>query len=266
MTEPSARRVPARVDILGVPVDSVTMSEAIDAIGVLVETGRRDRVTHQVATVNVDFVVNAVRDPRLRDLMQRTDLSVADGMPIVWGARLCGTPFEERVTGADLIPLLARTAAARGWSMYLFGASPAIVAEATDRLRAEAPGLTINGDSGGIFREVADTSPEALERIRGARPDIVCVALGNPKQEWWIDHFRATLGVPVMIGIGGTLDLLVGDKQRAPAWMQRAGLEWIYRAAQEPGRLVKRYALDLYVFVPRMVVQVAKSRRSARRR
>jgi N-acetylglucosaminyldiphosphoundecaprenol N-acetyl-beta-D-mannosaminyltransferase len=101
---------------------------------------------------------------------------------------------------------------------------------------------------------------DALKAIRDADPDVICVALGNPKQEWWIEHHRRALGVPVLIGVGGTLDLLVGDKRRAPAWIGRLGLEWVYRAVQEPKRLGPRYARDIFIFLPRLTVQVVRVR------
>jgi N-acetylglucosaminyldiphosphoundecaprenol N-acetyl-beta-D-mannosaminyltransferase len=253
-------------DILGVRVDDVTMQDAIERIAGFIEAGRATGATHQVATVNVDFVVNAVHDPALRRLLTGTDLSIPDGMPIVWGARACGTPLRERVSGADLVPALAERAAVAGWRLYFFGSAPGIAEAARQILHERVPGASISADSGGRFARIEDTDPIALERIRAARPDILCVALGNPKQEWWIEHFRKELGVPVLIGVGGTFDLLTGDKRRAPSWMQRFGLEWVFRAAQEPRRLVRRYARDLFVFLPRMCAQIVRTRITTRSR
>lgn len=254
--------------ILGVRVDDVDMDDAVGVIGEFIERGRADGTTHQVTTVNVDFVVNAVRDPSLMGLLSRAELSIPDGMPIVWGARLSGTPLRARVSGADLVPELAREAARRGWRLYLFGSAPGVAERAAEHLCALAEGLQVRADSGGSFARVAETPADARRLIREARPDILLVALGNPKQEWWIEQFRGELGVPVCIGVGGTFDLLIGNKRRAPRWMQRLGLEWIFRALQEPRRLARRYGTDLLVFVPRMSVQIVRarwSRRSIRR-
>jgi N-acetylglucosaminyldiphosphoundecaprenol N-acetyl-beta-D-mannosaminyltransferase len=256
---------PATVTILGVPIHRITMAQTLDCIEEFVIAGRRDGTTHQVATVNSDFVTNALADPPLIALLRQVDLALPDGMPIVWGARLLGEPMPERVTGADLVPALAARAAARGMSMYFFGASEGVAERAADIVRGANHGLTIGADSGTYVRDVRDTPQAALDAIRAARPDIVCVALGNPKQEWWIDAFRGQLGVPVLIGVGGTLDLIVGEKKRAPAWVGRLGLEWVVRAAQEPRRLIPRYARNAFVFLPRLALQCVRVRCARRR-
>jgi N-acetylglucosaminyldiphosphoundecaprenol N-acetyl-beta-D-mannosaminyltransferase len=168
----------------------------------------------------------------------------------VWGSRLLGSRLRQRVTGVDLVPALAERAARLGYTIYLFGGSPGTAELAAARLRERYPGAEIIGDTGPVFARPEDMDPEALERIRSARPDIICVALGNPKQERWIDCYRDALGAPVLIGVGGTLDILVGEKRRAPQWTQRIGMEWVYRAAQEPRRLGPRYLQDIRTFVP----------------
>jgi N-acetylglucosaminyldiphosphoundecaprenol N-acetyl-beta-D-mannosaminyltransferase len=250
--------------ILGVPVDDVTMDEAIDRIVEMVEDGRSSGRVHQIATVNVDFLCNAVHDDRLMGILGRTDLSIADGMPLVWGSRWLGTPLRERVTGADLVPALVGRAASHGYRVYFFGAAPTVAASAADVLRQRYPGAEIVADAGPMFADPADMDPAALEPIKAARPDICCVALGNPKQELWIERFGADVGAPVIIGVGGTLDFVSGAKRRAPGWAQRSGLEWVHRAVTEPRRLIRRYARDLIVFGPRLARQVLATRRGRR--
>jgi N-acetylglucosaminyldiphosphoundecaprenol N-acetyl-beta-D-mannosaminyltransferase len=246
--------------ILGVPVDDVTMDEAIDRISAMVEHGRATGRVHQIATVNVDFVCNAIGDDRLMRILGRTDLSIADGMPLVWGSRLLGTPLRERVTGADLVPALVERAATCGHRVYFFGGAPTVAASAAAVLRERYPGAEIVADAGPMFADPTDMDPAALAPIKAARPDICCIALGNPKQEFWIDRFGADVGAPVIIGVGGTLDFVSGAKRRAPGWAQRGGVEWVHRAVTEPRRLIRRYARDLIVFGPRMARQILAMR------
>jgi exopolysaccharide biosynthesis WecB/TagA/CpsF family protein len=255
----SGTRPPAL--LFGVPIDDLTMDESIDAVGTLVADGRRHGRTHQIATVNVDFLVNALADPEVRRLLQDASLNVADGLPVVWSARLAGMPLRERVTGADLVPALAAAAAGRGWRIHFFGSAPGVAERALDLLRARHPDAQLTGTSGPFMADVTDVDDAVLDEIAAHDPDIVCVALGNPKQERFIAAHRDRLGAPVMIGIGGSLDMLVGDKKRAPEWVQRSGTEWVFRAAQEPGRLGKRYAKDAVVFAPRVARYVRALRR-----
>jgi N-acetylglucosaminyldiphosphoundecaprenol N-acetyl-beta-D-mannosaminyltransferase len=251
--------------VLGVPVDDVTMEHAVELIMELVADGRARRRTHQIATVNVDFVVNALSDRQLLDILQRTSLSIPDGMPIVWGARLMGVPLRTRVTGADLITRLVDRSRQAGLTVSFFGAAPGVAQQAADLVSERYPGSRVIADSGPVIPRVAELEIGELDSLRAARPDICCVALGNPKQEHFIARFGDELGIPVMIGVGGSLDFLVGVKRRAPAWMQRAGLEWMYRMLTEPRRLAGRYTRDAFVFLPRVMRQVWRGRPGRRR-
>jgi N-acetylglucosaminyldiphosphoundecaprenol N-acetyl-beta-D-mannosaminyltransferase len=244
------------VVILGVPVDDVTMDEAIDEIIQFVRAGRESGHWHQVTTVNLDFVTNAVNDRALLRLLQRAALNIADGMPIVWAAKALGVSLRGRVAGVDLVDALAGRSATGDLTMYLFGGAPGVADEAASRLRARHPGARVlYGASGPPLANVADMDPGIVAEIREARPDVLCVALGNPKQEWWIERYAPELQIPVLIGVGGTLDFIVGRRRRAPSWMQRSGLEWVARALQEPARLGPRYARDTWVCLPRFAAQ-----------
>lgn len=251
--------------ILGVPVDDVTMDDALDRILELVDDGRRRGCTHQVSTVNVDFVVNAMADAELATTLRRSALSIPDGMPIVWMSRMIGRPLRERVTGADLVPALVERAAQRSLVVSLYGAGPGVAEAAASLLGRRFPGARVVGDGGPSFRRIDELGPADVEPLRQLSPDICCVAFGNPKQEQFIARFGAELGIPVMIGVGGTLDFLVGEKRRAPAWMQRVGLEWLHRAITEPRRLAARYLRDAMVYGPAAVRQARAGRRSIRR-
>ena len=255
---PPAQPGPLTV-MVGVPVDDVTLEEAVERCGELVEIGRATGQTHQVTTVNVDFLLTAGRHPSVRKILQSSDLAIPDGMPVVWGSRLLGTRLRQRVAGADLVPALAECAARRGYRIYLFGSAPGVAEEAAELLSKEHPGAMIVGAGGPMFADVEDMDRAALDDIIAARPDIVCVALGHPKQERWIEAYRHEIGAPLMVGVGGSLDFIVGRKRRAPAWMQRTGLEWLHRMLTEPGRLGRRYARDLLIFPPLLLREVIKT-------
>ena len=245
--------------VAGVPVDDVTMDEAIDLIVALVRDGRTRGVTHQVATVNVDFVVNALRDESLMSILRDTSLAVPDGMPVVWAARALGVPMRERVAGADLVPALVGRAAQLGLDVVLYGAGPGIADRASALQRREVPGAVVLGDAGPPDADAVRGLDE-LGAVINSGPDICCVAFGNPKQERFIARFGAELGIPVMIGVGGTLDFLVGTKRRAPRWMHRLGVEWLHRALSEPRRLVGRYLRDARYFFPAVARQARLGR------
>ena len=234
--------------ILGIPIDDLNMAEALDRLEEFVAIGRESGKCHQVATVNADFVVKAQYDPELRYLLQESDMATADGMPLVWGARLLGAPLAERVAGADMIPSLVKRAAQKGYSLYLLGAAPGVASKAGMILQEENPGLQIVGITSPPYSSVLEMDRAIIEDIKKAQPDILLVAFGNPKQEKWIGMYGREVGVPVMIGVGGTLDFIAGTTKRAPMWMQRLGLEWLFRLLREPRRLWRRYVVDLVVF------------------
>ncbi len=247
--------------ILGVPVDAITMDAALDRIVTFVKTGRRTGRTYQVATVNADFLVNAIKDPEIRHILQEADLATADGMPVVFGANVLGVKLGDRVTGADMIPLLAKRAAREGFSIYFLGAEPGVAARAAENLKEQNPDLRVAGVYSPPFSPILDMDPSITARVREARPDILLVAFGNPKQEKWIAMHRYDLQVPVMIGVGGTLGFISGSSMRAPRWMQKSGLEWLHRFIKNPRRLWRRYVTDFVVFGFFLVRQMWEMRR-----
>ncbi len=247
--------------VLGIPVDCLSMEQTIACIFDMVESYRQDQKPRLVTTVNVDFTVKSQgwlgkeRHPELLKVLRNSQLSTADGMPIVWYSRLLGADMPGRVTGADLLPRLAAAAGRRGNSIYLLGGDPAIGRQAADMLREQTPGLNVAGvDSPFVHTVGHDLSTADLddapicERINAAAPDILFVAFGNPKQELWFNRNRNRLKVPVTIGIGGSFNFLTGAVARAPEWMRRVGLEWLHRLYSEPRRLFIRYALGMSKF------------------
>jgi N-acetylglucosaminyldiphosphoundecaprenol N-acetyl-beta-D-mannosaminyltransferase len=249
--------------MFGILVDDLTMDSTVEEVERLVTLGRSTGRSYQVATVNVDFVVNALADADLHRILRDADLVLADGMPIVWAAKLAGTPVRERVAGSDLVPALAQRSASTGLDVHLFGSRDGVAETAAALLAERFPGCRVTADSGPMLTDPRRAPDEVIEGLRARNADVVCVAFGNPKQERFIDEYRARIGAPVMIGIGGSLDMLVGERRRAPRWAQRAGLEFVFRAAQEPGRLGRRYAHDARVFGPRLVAHARLARRDA---
>ena len=231
--------------VAGVPIDDLNMPEALDQIEAFIQS----RQPHQVATVNADFVVKVWDDAELRYILNNADMLTADGMPLVWGARWLGVDLRGRVTGADLVPALAERGARLGWRFFLLGGRPGVAEKASQVLAQRYPGFKVVGMYSPPFAPVVEMGSEAVERIRAAAPDVLLVAFGNPKQEKWIYMHNAGLNVPVSIGVGGSLDFVAGLIPRAPLWMQNSGLEWLYRLIQEPGRMWKRYVVDLVLFV-----------------
>ena len=247
--------------IFGIPIDDLTMDDTLDVVERLVRTGRAKTRTHQVATINVDFLVGALDDSFLRTLLQRCDVCLADGQMVVWAARLCGMRVRERVAGADLVPNLVERSQTTGWRVLSFGAAPKIATSARSLLIGRYPRAQFWTDSGPMMSDVTIVPDQVLDDIAAYDADVLCVALGNPKQERFIDAHRNRLRTPIMIGIGGSLDMLVGGKRRAPRLIQQIGFEWLFRAAQEPKRLGRRYARDIRVFGPRLVREWVAVRR-----
>jgi N-acetylglucosaminyldiphosphoundecaprenol N-acetyl-beta-D-mannosaminyltransferase len=238
--------------LFGVPIADLSMDETIGLIGEMVEEGRMSGRSHQIATTNVDFLVNALDHGEVRAILQAADVCLADGMPVVWGAALLGMPIKERVAGSDLLPRLVESSATTGWRVHVFGSSDSVAARASALFAQRYPKACVSIDPGPHIPDPTSVDDAVIDRIAAVDADILCVALGNPKQERFIAAHRDRLRVPVMIGVGGSLDMLVGERRRAPVWMQRTGTEWIARLVQEPRRLGGRYAHDLRVFGPRL--------------
>ncbi|HWD91230.1 MAG TPA: WecB/TagA/CpsF family glycosyltransferase [Verrucomicrobiae bacterium] len=248
-----ARYANPPIAILGVPFDNVTTAETIAAIERMVESGE----PHYLVTANVDFLVQAKEDVELRRILFDAHLVLCDGTPLVWASRLLGNPLLERVAGADLVPLLLRVAAEKGYRVFFLGATPESSERAVRNLKKLHPELIIADHYSPPFNKLLEMDHDEIKRrIVAAKPDLLFVSLGCPKQEKWIAMHYRSLGVPVSAGVGATIDFLAGSVKRAPLWMQRSGTEWIYRLAQEPRRLFKRYFKDLWVFGWAMLVQL----------
>lgn len=240
------------ITILGVPFDNVTGSEALARIELMIAS----RKPHYLATANVDFLVQAREDVELRRILFDADLILCDGTPLLWVSRLLGNPLPERVAGADLVPRLIQLAAEKKYRLFLLGATPESVSCAATNLGEAYPDLIIAGSYSPPFNKLIEMDHDEIKsRVLAAKPDVLLVSFGCPKQEKWIAmHYRA-LGVPVAAGVGATIDFLAGKVLRAPVWMRHAGLEWTYRLIQEPRRLFRRYVKDLWIFSRSILAQ-----------
>ena len=250
-----------RVQIFGIGVDSVRVTEAADSV---IRMARTQGLCRYVVTPNVDHVLILERHEGLRRAYADAALVVADGWPVVAASRLLGEALPERVAGSDLVPaVFALATPERPLRVYLLGAAPGVAERAGRRIEAIWPGVRIVGAYGPPFGFERDTAENdaILRRIEEAAPEVLLVGLGAPKQELWVHAHQARLQARVALCIGATIDFLAGEKPRAPRWVQRLGLEWAHRMASEPRRLVPRYATNAVVF-PQIVLREWLARRS----
>ena len=246
----SMSTLPEPAVLLGVRVDRISQQQAIAQIDQLV-THHNENPTavpcQQVVTVNTEFVMMAQHNSVFRNVINHAALVVADGTGIVWGTRYLGKPTPERVTGTDTLVELAKHSASKGYRLYLLGAAPGVAEAAAIRLRILAPGLQIAGTYAG---SPSPTEEDAIiDRVQGAHADILCVAYGAPAQELWIARNVSRLPVAVAMGVGGAYDFLSGRQRRAPRFMQRMGLEWLYRLYREPWRLRRMLAIPRFMLL-----------------
>ena len=231
------------VHLLGMRVDRVDMAGAL----ALVERFIAERTPHHIVTADASMVVTAAQDPEFGAIVNGADLVTPDGAGILWATKRMGSPVRVKVSGVDLAARCCALSAQKGWRIYFFGAAPGVAEEAAARIRARHPGAHIVGFRDGFFQP--EDEPGIVAQIRAARPDILLVALGIPKQEKFIQRHKAALGVPVSIGVGGTLDVFSGAVRRAPVWMQNRGLEWAYRVASNPKKISKVALLPRFVLM-----------------
>lgn len=239
--------------LLGCPVDLLTMQETVEMIDQAIATGRRTR--HVV--VNVAKLVAARRDAELREAIEAADIINADGMGIVWGARLCGIPIQERVTGIDLMAALLKLCAEKGYRAYFLGSRRELLGSAVSEIRRRHPNLKIAGYRDGYYRPQDEGM--VVAEIRAARADLLFLALPSPQKERFSARKFHALNVPFTMGVGGSLDVIAGHVKRAPSWMQRAGLEWAFRLMQEPGRMWRRYLVTNSVFASLIALELYRS-------
>ena len=238
------------INILGVPVTPFSMEEAVSFL--------MDRIAKkmptQVVTANAEIIMMARNDKRYGTLLQQADLVLADGAGTVWAGRTLGYEVPERVAGFDLFVELIKNSAEEGIKLYFFGAAPGIAEAAKAKAEMLAPGVSIVGTRNGYFSET--DIEEIIDEINASGAQILFAALGAPKQEYWLRDHAKQLRPLIRIGLGGSFDVLAGKPTRAPHWMQKASLEWLYRLYKEPSRIGRMMAL------PRFVLAVQKEKRT----
>ena len=229
--------------ILGVRVDDVTYAEALDQV----ERAIADGGAHQIVTVNVEFIMEARRNPAFRRVLAEASLCVPDGIGVLWASRRQGRPLRQRVAGVDLVERIAARAAQQGWRVFFLGAAPGVAERAATVLSERYPGLKVAGCYAGSPQPQEED--EIVGWVRAARPDVLFVAYGAPRQDLWIARNQARSGVPVAVGVGGSFDFIAGLAIRAPGWMQRVGLEWLHRLLREPWRWRRQMAIPHFMLL-----------------
>ena len=246
------------VTMFGMTINNVTLEDVFQAVTRQIEA----REPGYVLTPNVDHVCEFQVNPEFREAYKNGFLVLPDGTPIIWASKLLGTPLREKVSGSDLVFWLTQYSALKGYSIFFLGAAEGIAQRAATILEQRYPGFKVAGTYSPPlgFDNDPDEVQKTVEIVRRAAPDICYVALGSPKGDLWNCRNHKEIGVPVQIGIGGSLDLVTGNVKRAPKWMQRSGLEWLWRLIQEPRRLAKRYLIRDSLFLPLLMRELVRRR------
>jgi N-acetylglucosaminyldiphosphoundecaprenol N-acetyl-beta-D-mannosaminyltransferase len=242
-----------RVNILGVGAMPLDLGKAV----AMLEQWRVERRRDYVCLISVHGLVVAQRDPAIRSALNRCGMAAEDGMPLVWWSRLAGFSRARRVCGSDLLDAVCTYGVPCGYRHYFYGAGPRVLELLVDRLQRRHPGLVVAGYRSPSFRPLtAAEDAEDIAAINEARPDFVWVGLGMPKQEKWMIAHLGKIDATALIGVGAAFDFHAGTKPRAPIWMQRSGLEWLFRLMTEPRRLAPRYLIDYAMFIGYILQQV----------
>ncbi|WP_054954630.1 WecB/TagA/CpsF family glycosyltransferase [Paenibacillus dakarensis] len=228
------------VSIFDIPFSKLDMNDTVAYLTEAVKSGR----PHQVITANPIMVMAALDNPEYKTMMQNAELIVPDGTGIVWAAGVGGDPLNDRVTGFDMLHELMKAGETHRWKFYLLGSTKEVIQAAAERLQMQYPAAIIAGYRDGFFGPEQDD--EVVEEIRKASPDILFVARGADTQEPWIARYKERLGVPVMMGVGGSFDIISGKSKRAPKVVQKLRMEWLYRLLREPTRAKRMLALPKF--------------------
>jgi len=230
------------INLCGVKISSISLEETLSQVDQWVQS----RTLSYIVTPNVDHLVKLRGDAEFRRIYETASLVLPDGMPVLWAAGFLGTPLKEKISGSDLFLEICSIAVERGYKLFFLGGRPSAAYGTAEALRKKHPNINIAGvrcpPLG--FEKDKEENSNIVDMIKKANPDILFVGLGSPKQEKWIYAHRYEYQAPVSIGIGGSFEFVSGMVKRAPKWMQRIGLEWLWRIMMEPGRLWKRYLID----------------------
>ena len=242
--------------MMGCQIDNLSMEETLQAVENFIKSGR----PHQHVVVNVDKLVKASRDEKLRRIINECALINVDGMPVVWASYLLGKPLKERVAGVDLFEALMRRSAAKGWRVFLLGAKEEIVSRVKQVYEERYAELIIADYRNGYWKPEEENA--VVEQIKAAQADLLFVAISSPKKEHFLGRYQADMRVPFAMGVGGTFDVVTGKVKRAPKWMQKTGLEWFFRFLQEPRRMFGRYFIDDMAFFGLLLKEFFKPKKA----
>lgn len=232
----------SRMKFLNIEIDNLSMQESIDYIDKLIQ----NKKPSYLVTPNVDHIVKLEKDKEFMEVYDNADLILTDGMPLIWISKILKTPIKEKVSGSDIFPEICKLAVKKDYSIFLLGAAEGVAVKAANNLKNKYEGLNILGTfspSYGFENDEVEIR-YIIKKISEAKPDILAVGLGAPKQEKFIYKYKDELNVPISLAIGASIDFEAGNINRAPLWMQRIGLEWFYRFLKEPKRMFKRYFID----------------------
>lgn len=242
----------ARVNILGVGISALNLTQAVNIIDAWIETGER----HYVCVTGVHGVMESQRDEQLRQIHNRAGMVTPDGMPLVWLSCSKGYRNVSRVYGPDLMLAVCKRSVSTGARHFLYGGAEGVPERLAGELQSRFPGLRVAGTYSPPFRLLTREEHLAcLEKINGSKADILWVGLGTPKQERWMAENVHRVNAAVLIGVGAAFDFIAGLKGQAPLWMQRSGLEWLYRLISEPQRLWRRYLINNPLFILMIIAQ-----------
>lgn len=230
-----------RLEILGIGIDRIDSNEALRQIGQFIASG----TPHQIVTANAEIIYQASKNEKMKNVINAAQMVTADGSGVVWASRQLGQPLAQRVTGIDLVNSICEQSAKDKWKIYILGSAPGVADTAANNIRARFPGCNIMGTHHGYFNEQEEA--QIIAELEQLQPDVLFVALGAPKQEYWIADHIQQLNIPVAMGIGGSMDVLSGNVKRAPKWMQKMSLEWLYRLLIQPTRFKRVLALPKFM-------------------
>ncbi|ABO51615.1 N-acetylmannosaminyltransferase [Desulforamulus reducens MI-1] len=233
-----------RIKLLGAPVDALNMKETVSQIKEFFKKGSKP---HFIITLNPEYLYRAQDNEELMKLVQGADLVTPDGTGIVWAAKMAGFPVPERVTGIDLMLNLIPVAEQEGWGIFLLGAAPGVAEDTAKNLKKQYPNLIIAGTHDGYFKPQEEAA--IVKKIAEAKPHLLFVALGMPRQEQWIHRYKDQLGVPVSMGVGGSFDVIAGRVERVSPWLQKLNLEWLGRLLKEPQRWRRQLVLPKFAWL-----------------
>lgn len=232
-----------KIKLMGYYLDALTLDETVNAIEYCIDS----KIKCQHGVLNAGKVVLAEKDHELKRILNECDILSADGMSIVWISKLFKMPLPERVTGIDLMERLIELSSKKAYRVYFFGAREEVVKKTVEAYKNMYPELIVAGYKNGYFSE--DNNSDIVQEINRVKPDILFLGFSSPKKEYWINNNKDKLSLPFYMGVGGSFDIIAGYKKRAPVWMQKCGLEWLFRFIQEPGRMWKRYIIGNIKFL-----------------